>query len=273
MNSRMLRFFAACLLVGTFYNNIHALKSIFEAPDLEVNVFGKFKPEVFWGNNISLLNNNNQVLCRPLDRIFFARHTFDITTDIIYGKKTWERPVTEFLFTVRNKGVWGHPESIASTTASDFRFLDVVTGAHKHYIPRHIFWIREIWLEFTLGKPIGLNYDNPPIFTIGLFPFQLGRGIALGDAFAVSGPDFLGFYTETIVDQYAPGAKLSGDIFPECLRYDLYIAILNNRSSSLSDTGAKVYSQEFGRRQCPSRGFGVINYLTAARLRWRVFTR
>ena len=270
-NRRSVKFLISIVLMGGFFNQVHALKSIFEGPDLEVNIFARLKPELFWGDNISLLNSNNRVLCQPLDRIVFARHTFDITTDILYGKKKWDRAVTECLFTIRNKGIWGNPESIASTTPSDVRFLEASTGMHKHAIPRNIFWIRELWLEFTLGKPIGFNFDNPPVFTLGIFPFQLGRGIALGDAYAV-GPELLGFYTDTVVDQYTPGAKLSGEIFPECLRYDAYLGILSNKSSSLGDTNARVFGQEFGRRNCPQRGFGVVNYVVASRLRWRVFT-
>lgn len=238
--------------------------------DVELIFSGKFKPETFWGDNISLLNSNNRVQCKPIDRIFYARHTLDITLDMLYGRKKYDKTALEFLFSMRNKGIWGNPESIASTTDSTIKFLDTTLGSHRHGIPRHIFWIREAWMRFSLSEPVGFHFSHNHEFTIGIFSFQLGRGIALGDAYAV-GPELLGFYTETQVDQFAPGARLSGDILTDRLSYELYAAILQNRSSTLGDTGQKIYGQEFGRRTCPARGFGIINYAIAGHLFWYVF--
>ena len=239
--------------------------------DIEFILSGRYKPEMFWGNNISLLNSDNRVNDRPIDRIIFFRHTFDIASDVVYGKKQYDKPIMEFLFSIRNKATWGNPESIINTTYSTIKLTDAVTAPHNHSIPRNLFWMREVWLRFTLGKPIGLALKNDHSFTIGAFPFELGRGIALGSAYAVSGPSLLGFYTDGIIDQYAYGARFTGDILPKKLGYDVYAAILQSKSSNLSDTGAKIFSQEIGRRLCPARGFGNVNYVIAGRARWSVF--
>lgn len=198
--------------------------------DLEFIFSGVFKPETFYGKNINWLNNNND-----FDKAYFSRHTLDMMIDILYGAKTYSQNVLEFLCQVRNKGVWGNPESIASTTFADIKVLDAIRGTHKHGFPRHIFWIRQLWLQFDLAQASGLPFKNKHTFTIGSFPFQLGRGIALGDAYAV-GPEILGFWADSAIDQYAFGAKFSGDIFSKILSYDLYTAILQNNSSGLSDT-------------------------------------
>lgn len=263
-----------CLFLTAMTQVVNAVnvKNLFnENSDLEFILSGRYKPEMFWGNNISLLNSNNQVNGRPTDRILFFRHTFDIASDVVYGKKQHDTPIMEFLFSIRNKATWGNPESIINTTYSTIKLTDAVTGPHNHSIPRNLFWMREVWLRFALGKPIGLDLKNEHTFTIGAFPFELGRGIALGAAYAVSGPSLLGFYTDGIIDQYAYGARLSGDIIPKKLGYDVYAAILQSKSSNLSDTGAKIFSQEIGRRSCPVRGFGHINYIVAGRARWTVF--
>ncbi len=238
--------------------------------DIELIFSGKYRPEVFWGDNISLFNSSIAVNCKPIDRVFFARHILDLNIDLLYGRKKYNKTALEFLFSMRNKGIWGNPESIASTTDSSIKFLDTVLGSHRHGIPRHIFWIREAWMRFNINEPIGFHMKNNHEFTIGIFSFQLGRGIALGDAYAV-GPELLGFYTETVVDQFAPGARLSGDIFKDLLSYELYASILQNKSATLGDTGLKIFRQEFGRRNCPQRGFGVINYVIAGHLFWYVF--
>lgn len=233
--------------------------------DFEYNFSSFFKPETFYGKNINLLNNNNDA-----DRVYFSRHTLDFTFDVLYGKKAYKDTISEFSFTVRNRSIWGNPESIARTTEAETKILETVGRPHRHAIPRHIFWMREGWLLFDIGKAIHLPFKNKHTFTIGSFPFQLGRGISLGDAFAV-GPEVLGFYTDTIIDQYAFGAKFNGILLADYLTYDLYAAILQNKSSSLSETGKKILGQEYDHLKRPERGSGKINFLIAGRLNWEVF--
>lgn len=228
------------------------------------NISGLYKPEMFFGKNLSLLNSNN-----TSDKVFFARHTLDLTGSIV--RKECADTLVEFLCTARNKAIWGNPASIASTTDTPIKNLVAVLGSHRHSIPRHIFWIRELWLAQDLSYMFNLCLPTHPMFKLGLFPFQLGRGISLGDAFAISAPELLGFYTDTSIDQFAPGALLTGDIILKELQYDLYASIINNKSSSLSDTAERIRGQEFGRRFNPIRGFGVINYVVAGRLRWSPF--
>jgi len=233
--------------------------------DFTYKFSGTFRPEMFYGKNISLLNNNNDV-----DKIWFSRHTLDLKFGVEYGNKTYEDTVVELFFAVRDKAIWGNPESIAATTEAETKLLDAVGRKHRHAIPRHIFWMREAWLWFDLSTILGIDFGNHHSFTLGAFSFELGRGIALGNAFAV-GPELLGYYTETAVDQYAFGGKLSGEILRDMLSYDLYAAVLNNKSSTLSETGAKILGQEFGRLATPARGFGKINFVIAGRLIWHVF--
>ncbi len=226
---------------------------------------GAFKPEMFYGKNVALLNNNNVG-----NKIWFERHTLDFDLNIEYGKETYGVPVAEFMFDMRNKGVWGNSGSVAATTDAETKIVDSVGRSHKHFIPKHIFWMRSAWLSFSLREVLGLSFINDHRFTIGLFPFQLGRGIALGDAYAV-GPEILGFYSDGVVDQFAPGGLLHGGIVLDLLSYDLYAAILQNRSSSLSETGAAIFGQEYGKRVTPQRGSGKINFVVAGRLNWDVF--
>jgi hypothetical protein len=233
--------------------------------DLEYIFSGVFKPETFYGKNINWLNNDND-----FDKSYFSRHTLDLMIDALYGAKTYGSNILELLFQIRNKGVWGNPESIASTTTADIKVLDAIKGTHRHGFPRHIFWIRQLWLQFNINEAFGLPFKNTHTFTIGAFPFQLGRGIALGDAYAV-GPEILGFYADSAIDQYAFGAKFSGELFSKVLSYDLYTAILQNNSTGIADTEKKILGQEFGRLDNPSRGFGKINYIMAARFNWNVF--
>jgi hypothetical protein len=248
-----------------FMHSIHAeIRGTYN--DWEYVFSGVFKPESFYAKNPTWLNNLN-----PFDRIYYSRHVLDLTVNILYGAQTYSTKIAELLFQLRNKGVWGNPESIASTTEADIKILEVVNSiSHKHGFPRHIFWIRQLWLQFIINEAFSLPFNNVHTFTIGAFPFQLGRGIALGDAYAV-GPESLGFYADSAIDQYAFGAKFSGELLTRILSYDLYTAILQNNSSNLGDTAKKILGQEFGRLETPERGFGKINFLFAGRLNWNVF--
>lgn len=231
------------------------------------NVRGKYtvrwKPETFYGKNIHMLNNNI-----PADRILYERSTIDVNMHLLYGKKCFGEDVTEFFMSMRNKFIWGDPETIIETTQREIRILNVLDGNHSHNLTRLPLWIREIWLSFNVNKALNLTMPHTHTFTLGLFPFELGRGISFGTAYAVN-PGVLGFYSNTTIDQYAPAFKLTGNVVSDTLEYDLYAAILEDLSDSFRNTTAKVKGQQYGRRNNPQRGFGKIDYLIASRLQWR----
>jgi len=223
---------------------------------------GSFKPEFFCGKNINLLNNNNSA-----DRIFYFRHSLDLKLDASYGRDKYGHDIIYTRFAPRNKAVWGDPKSYLQTTDSSIKALEVVSGPHHHFNPRLFFWIREVWIELDLNDVFNWHTLSRHTFTLGAFRFQLGRGIALGNAYAV-GPGVLGFYTDSAVDQYAFGGKLSGDIIENRFTYDLYGAILENKTSNISDTAERILGQEYGCRMLPERGFGKINFVVAGCLNW-----
>ncbi|MBI2775553.1 hypothetical protein HYX58_06090 [Candidatus Dependentiae bacterium] len=234
----------------------------FDLGNLTGKIQIKWKPETFFAKNSNLLNDNN-----TSDWLFLNRSTIDINFDFLYGRKVLGYDSTEFFVTLRNKNLWGDAESIAATTDADIKLLEVVFGPHRHFISRNMVWIREIWLKFCINDALAFGFNHNHFFTLGSFPFELGRGIALGAAFAVS-QRFLGFFSDTTIDQYAYGFKLSGDFFPSKLTYDVYGAILENKSGSFSNTSLKNRGQHFGHRLDQERGPGKINFVVAGRLRW-----
>lgn len=220
----------------------------------------KFKPETFIAKNSNLLNNANDS-----DWLYFNRSTVDVSFDLLWGKQTFGIDITEFFATLRNKATWGNSETIAQTTEQEVKLLEAVFGPHRHSITRQIVWIREAWLKFMINEAFGLM-RHPHYFTLGYFPFELGRGIALGSAFAVN-PRFLGFFSDNSIDQYAPGFKITGEL-PNHVTYDLYGEIVDNRGDSFFNTTLKVRGQEFGRKNRQERGAGKVTYIVAGRLKW-----
>jgi hypothetical protein len=261
IQARLLLFFVA---QSIFFVPVYsAISSKYN--DWEYIVSAVYKPESLFGKNIKWLNNDNNFYMH-----YYSRHSVDMSFNLLYGAQTYGTKIAELLFQVRNKAVWGNAESIASTNESEVKMFDVVGGVHRHGFPRMIFWIRQLWLQFNIGEAFNIAFKSVHTFTLGAFPFQLGRGIALGDAYAV-GPEFLGFYADGAIDQYAPGVRFSGQLVDKVLSYDFYTAVLQNNSSSLSDTSKRILGQEYGRLATPERGFGKINFLMAGRLNWNIF--
>lgn len=222
----------------------------------------KFKPESFIARNANLLNNNN-----PADFIQFSRSTIDLNFALDYGKACYGYNVADFFITMRNKSVWGNPESIVRTTVTKIKTLESLDAGHAHFITKQLFWIRELWFNFFINDALNLHFDSKLYFMLGAFPFELGRGIALGSAYAVN-PGVLGFFSDNSIDQYAFGYKFNAEFVPNKLSLDLYGAILQNRGDTFGATGEKVFGQEFGRLRHPERGAGHVDFLIASRLKW-----
>lgn len=221
---------------------------------------GRFRPETFYSKNTTLLND-----CAPLDRAFYVRHTIDINGNVTCRQCAEGDDAAQIKFTLRNKGTWGNPASIAPTNDASFKDIDATIGSHRHSLGRHVVWIRELWLKMCLNDLFRVT-DAPTkhYFLLGFYPFSVGHGIALGTAYAVNS-GLLGFYTDNVVDQFAPGFLFTGDLIKDRLSYDVYGAIFENKSDSMRNNSEQIYLQRFGRRDCPARGFGHVNWLIAGR--------
>jgi len=233
--------------------------------DVEWSIWGLLREESFGGKNVTFLNNNN-----PEDQTFYLRHTWDTNARVGYGLEKYGCRVAEFKASMRQRTIWGFASSTARTADAEVKVADVVTSPHSHDLPRLFIWMREGWLKIDLNSALGLGFENKHHLTVGAFPFELGRGISLGAAYAV-GPTPLGFYADGVIDQFAFGIKISGELVKDHLNYDVYGSILQARSTSLERTGQKILGQQVGRLNNPMRGFGKDNYLVAARVLWSVF--
>ncbi len=231
---------------------------------LSINLTNKLKMEGLFTQNTRKLNYCNGGLDETLT---LGKFTWDLGFGHVFHSDACNWDTVVLQAGVRSKGVFGAPEESFKTGFSTIKDLDVVLGAHQHPINVQVLVLRELWGQFIVNELFGLSFNNPHTLTIGLFPFSLGRGIALGDAYAVS-PDALGYDPESAVEQYAPGFKLSGSLkSDETLGYDIYFGVLSNRSSSFASVNQRIRAQMFGHRYEQARDFGAINFVAAARLR------
>ncbi|KKP36009.1 MAG: hypothetical protein UR26_C0001G0053 [candidate division TM6 bacterium GW2011_GWF2_32_72] len=230
------------------------------------------RSEAFFGEWTTYLNHSV-----PQDQMLFARHTLDAKVTIGYGQNRYGCKVVEMGAGMRNRAIWGTPDSIAQTTRNEIPSMGANFGAHFHYLHKHFIWMREAWLKFSLDHAFRCMDDSQPqvdhFIRLGYFSYQLGRGISLGDAFAVNSA-FLGFYGKSsIVDQFAPGLQISGKCIKGRCNYDFYLSTVDNKDTDLDKTGQKIYTQMYERRNQTNgeiRGAFHIATILAARLKCKV---
>lgn len=236
---------------------------VFESGDSCFTFGWYYRPEFFYGKNLYLLCD-----CNPTDRVVQpGKHTFDTTIAYQYGNASHGFPIFEFKSVLRSRFTWGVAESPAVTGTTPIKFLDTVIADHAHSISLGLPIIRELWMDMSLNELFHFDSSTKHRLRLGFFPFSLGRGIALGEAYATT-PDLLGYQISNAIQQFAPGFKFSGEIVPcNKLLYDLYVEIVDNRSDSFNNTNLNIRGQQYGRRFNQARGFGIMNYIVAGRLR------
>ncbi|MGC2310778.1 MAG: hypothetical protein WA432_04115 [Candidatus Babeliaceae bacterium] len=263
------------LALGFVQNQLFGEKSeigkaplIFERGDSYFKCGSKFSVESFYGKGTAFLNDENGDLDKTIIPI---KYTIDFNIFYGYGRQTFGYDVITFEITARSKATGGDPDSIASTGETPVKIGSIVTGAHTHSLQRLFPWIRQLEFIVCLTDAFGIPSHHKHYFTAGLFPFELGRGITLGSAYAVD-PDVLGYYSDKAIDQYAPGFLFSGELVEnDCLNYDVYVGILDNRSDTFDNVNLAIRGHQFGHQLCQARGFGVFDYLIAARLKWKAY--
>lgn len=197
-----------------------------------------------------------------VDEYFASKVAFNLVGNIVYNEGA------EVQLGLRAKSVLGNARA-NNTTKSFVKLNEALVGEHSHMLEPRVFYVREAWINLDLPKMLGATrlVEN---FKVGMFPFQVGRGISFGENYAVS-PASLGFYSDSSVDQYAPGALLTGTIVDKKLEYDVYVALLTNKSTNLTETGAQIYDQLILNNKYVTtfaRGFGKVNYAFISRLKW-----
>jgi hypothetical protein len=217
------------------------------------------KTEAVYAKNCEFFSGNQ------LDQYFYAQSTWDFTTHTRFADKINSK------ITLRSKARWGGTRGIETTAATSvMRLVDVTMADHTHGFNRLVPFIRKAWVKFCLNDAFDINTIQRHYFKFGAFPFQVGRGISLGSAYAVS-PGMLGFFTDNSIDQYAFGALLHGDMSTKLdITYDAYASMVDNESMSLSQNAVPVYLHEVNRPTI-YRGYGAISYILAGRLFWTLF--
>jgi len=234
--------------------------------DCELAIGGKTKIESFFQRNVYLLNQ-----AIPDEQVYI-KHAIDINFDFGYGQERYGYKAAEFYLALRNKGVWGKPAGFADRESgpvgpSSVKLGRTIFGSHSHTTGKPLIWAKEAWLQFGLNAAFGASNKHLHFMKLGYFPFEMGRGIALGSSYGLN-KEILGLYSYP-EDKGAPGLLINGVLIQDILTYDLYYSCFENRSKSLSDTLNIDKRHILARRNSPWRGIDKNDDLVGGRLKWK----
>ncbi len=237
--------------------------SVSEDGKIFLHLTGKTNEQAIGSARTSYFNKEEMY-----DRVWYLRSNTDLTLDFAYGPQAVQktpRIKTRTTFRLRNK--WGSSTEI-STDAIVSSIADTTINDTAAYLQKHVFYTREAWMKVMLGE----LEKHDDFVQVGLVPFSVGRGVALGSAYKQSG--FLGFAPGFSIDQYAPGILARYDLYPRKIYFDGYFALLENYHTSYKSNNETIRANEImtGGRSA-KRGTHSHVYVTALRSKAMLFER
>ncbi len=219
---------------------------------------GKIVKEVYANKYMTFLNKTN-----VYDTAFRFRTTADGILVAKYGDND-KNPMVDAKVAVRFRYDVG-TEALVRTASSIITIGGAPVTIPSSSIQKTTLWLRELFLKISLDSnpKESLHYVK-----FGSFPYELGRGIALGSAYNSGG--FLGLDPRFSIDQFSPGALLHTDIIKDSLSGDLYFAMLSNPNSSFKENVEVIRANEI--TELPSNNFRGLNkdvWVTAGALHWK----
>ena len=223
-----------------------------------IKATGKIVKEVYANRNMIYLNSAN-----PYDRAFRYRTTADGILVTTYGDNK-KNPMLDAKVAVRFR-YDGGTDALVRTAPTSVTLAGAPIVIPGSSIQKSTLWLRELFMKISLDKN---EKESLYYLKFGSFPYELGRGIALGSAYNSGG--FLGLDPRFSIDQFAPGGLLHADIVKDTLSGDLYYAMLSNPNSSFKENTEVIRLNEL--TEYPSKGYRGLNrqvWVTSGALHWK----
>jgi hypothetical protein len=260
---------------------LHTIENDHQAEHKKIFALAKRNPEKISNKTVDRAFKNNVV---GLDA--------DLKTDIIIGKGLElfsEQDYDSYLFSlftldlglnakqycitdepkyhlkavVRTKNIVGNTGNFSLLESKPLKIGIGRTENEISLAPKYLMsWFREASLKYMF------NQKYKSFLKFGFFPYQIGQGIALGNAHKL-GRIVSGLNRAHDVDQYRLGLQVSGEFVPDKLGYDLYFGVIDRKSSNFIDTAQITQAQRLLNRNEPYRGKFTNNVLTAMQLTFK----
>lgn len=225
----------------------------------EVSLSGKAAQEAVYSKGMHYLNKDIKS-----DAVSEMKATIDATGKVAYAPEEGN-PRLQADAGIRLRYILGG-EAKVKTNSSTTTVAGASVSLPSATIPYNLMWLRSASLQIALGsdKKINERYVK-----VGLFPFQVGRGIALGGAYEAGG--FLAYGSRFSVDEFAPGFLLHTDFFHDSLELDAYFAMLDNPHTSVSKNESKIRTNDLSSdlHGDTTRGTAKRKWAVAGSLHWK----
>ncbi len=226
---------------GFVYSNGHG----------KLKIGGIVKQDFIFAGRSLFLNKNVEG-----DNYQFVKFIADMDMDYFSSMDEKESSIV-LHSTVRHKSIWGNAtESFKTVDSEIFSSTGASMGSHSHDVTKPGIWLKNLYLKTRIDKALkkDLGWGNCCDFTIGFFPFVLGRGISLGGGYGTP-KDFLGIYSR-VNDFNAPGVLLHTQLFQGSGSFDAYYSKFDSKSASAKQTLASKREKIIGSRLSPWAGSG-----------------
>lgn len=204
----------------------------------------------YYGQNLDLLND-----AQPFDSYSLFQYIFDGGIHFTKELTPEKKQSASLLAQIRAKGLFGNAGSCLSTTDIPTKIGWARTETrHEQELDKFLIWIRELDLSYSPSE------NKNSFFKIGLFPFKIGNGLVLGNAYKIKIP-IPGQYVYEQIDQFRPGLQLQVTNQKNSLTGIAYLGILQAKSTQFSQNAAITNIQNL---ETPffETGAGKGNFLT-----------
>ncbi len=227
-----------------------------------IETIAKIQKEFFASRRTRFLNSN-----LASDTALYFRTTIDGALSFKTGENE-KNPVIDGKVVVRARYTTGAPSEVGIKNV-EVALADAKVESGGADIEKTVFWLRELFLKVALDN----NPDKSQYYVkFGSFPYQLGRGLALGSAYSAGG--FLGLTPSFSINQYAPGFLFHGAIVPSSLSGDIYYALLVNPNGSFDDNTKVIRANQILKAgESNTRGLGRHVWLASGALHWNAIKK
>jgi hypothetical protein len=203
----------------------------------------------YYGQNLNLLNN-----AQPFDSYSLFQYIFDAGIQLD-KELTPKKQSASLQAQVRMKGIFGDGGSCLTTTGHPIKIgwtrTETITTPE---VDKFLMWIRDLDLTYC---PTHNKYN---FFKIGLFPFKIGNGLVLGNAYKIKIP-IPGQYVYEQIDQFRPGLQLQITNQRNTFQGIAYLGIIQALSTSFTHNAAITNIQNLETPYAET-GAGKGNFIT-----------
>ena len=223
----------------------------------QVGFDADLKTDVILGKGLELFSDKNY------DSYLFSLFTLDLG---VHAKQftVTDEPRYHFKAAIRTKNIVGNTGNFSLLESKPIKIGLGRTESEISLAPNKYMmaWFREAWLQYIFSE----KYKSS--LKVGFFPFQVGQGIALGNAHQL-GRIVTGMDRQHDVDQHRFGLNVSGEFAPNKLGYEAYFGVIDRNSAHFQDTAQITQAQRQILRQQPYRGEFTNNVLAAFQLTFK----